>query len=182
MGQWDTAEYELRQAYSLAKKTNDTLQVATVLTNLACTAVERGSWDEAQDYSGIASKLHEALSTALDILIPLRLNEANLAFYQGKTREANSLYLEVYERAADCGHREFKTEVEACLGLTALQLRDPVSVRRWFVSSVTQLKLPCTECRNASRSSGSGRFVIDTMIRRMVRERLEPRCQRPGSY
>ena len=137
MGQWDTAEYELRQAYGLAKKTNDTLQVATVLTNLACTAVECGSWDEAQDYSGIASKLHQALSTALDVLIPLRLNEANLAFYQGKVREANSLYLEVYQRAADCGHTEFKTEVESCLGLTALQLRDSVSVRRWLAECDT---------------------------------------------
>ncbi len=138
MGQWDVSEHILRQAYDAAKKTNDTLQVATVLTNLACTAVERGSWDEAQEHSRAAGKLHEALSTALDVLIPLRLNVANLAFYQGKVREAYSLYMEVYQTAAGSDYTEFKTEVEACLGLAALQLRDTPAVRRWLQECETR--------------------------------------------
>jgi DNA-binding SARP family transcriptional activator len=132
MALWDASEHELRQAYVLAQKTNDTLQVATVLTNLACTAVERGSWDDARDYGEAASKLHEALSTALDVLIPLRLNSANLAFYQGRVREAYSLYSDLYERATECNYNEFKTEIEACLGLAALQVRNTAAVRRWL--------------------------------------------------
>ncbi len=137
MGVWDTAEHELRHAYVLAKKTNDTLQIAAVLTNLACTATERGSWDEAQDYSRAASKLHSALSTALDVLIPLRLNSANLAFYQGKAREAYTLYRDIYEQAIRSDYTEFKTEVEACLGLASLQLRDGASARRWIAECDT---------------------------------------------
>jgi DNA-binding SARP family transcriptional activator len=137
MGSWDSSEYELRQSYSLAQKTNDTLQIAAVLTNLACTAVERGSWDEAEEYGRAASKLHGALSTALDVLIPLRLNAANLAFYQGNVREAYSLYLGVYEHATSCDYTEFKTEVEACLGLAALQLRDSIAARRWIAECDT---------------------------------------------
>jgi tetratricopeptide (TPR) repeat protein len=132
MGLWDSSEHELRRSYSLAQKTNDSLQIAAVLTNLACTAVERGSWDEAEEYGRAASKLHGALSTALDVLIPLRLNIANLAFYQGNVREAYSLYQNVYEHAISCDYTEFKTEVEACLGLAALQLRDSTAARRWI--------------------------------------------------
>jgi hypothetical protein len=138
MGFWDASEYELKAAYSLAKKTNDTLQVASVLTNLACTAVERGSWDDAQHYSDAAGKLHRALSSALDVLVPLRLNAANLAFYQGNVREAYSLYMDVYERAVDSDYTEFKTELEACLGLAALQMRDAVAVRRWLTACDTR--------------------------------------------
>jgi DNA-binding SARP family transcriptional activator len=137
MGSWDASDHELRQAYTLAKNTNDTLQVATVLTNLACTSVERGSWDEAQEHSNAAGKLHEALSTALDVLIPLRLNAANLAFYQGSVRKAYSLYLEVHQRAAGDDYTEFKTEVEACLGLAALQMRDATAVRCWMAECDT---------------------------------------------
>ncbi len=143
MGAWDTSEYELRQSYGLARKTNDTLQIATVLTNLACTAVERGSWDEAEDYGRAASKLHRALSTALDVLIPLRLNAANLAFYQGNVRDAYSLYLDVYEQAIGCDYTEFKTEVEACLGLASLQLRDGVAARRWIAECDTSEENLC---------------------------------------
>ena len=117
MGQWDTSEFELRKAYALAKKTNDTLQIATVLTNLACTSVERGAWDKAQEYSHAASDLHRALSTALDVLIPLRLNGANLAFYQGRVREAFSLYSDIHKQAIESGYTEFKAELEACLRL-----------------------------------------------------------------
>ena len=137
MGSWDTSEYELRQSYSLAQKTNDTLQIAAVLTNLACTAIERGSWDDAEEYGRAASKLHGAPSTALDVLIPLRLNVANLAFYQGNVREAYSLYQDVYEHAISCDYTEFKIEVEACLGLAALQLRDSIAARRWIAECDT---------------------------------------------
>jgi len=137
MGLWDRSEHELRRSYSLAQKTNDSLQIAAVLTNLACTAVERGSWDEAEEYGRAASKLHGALSTALDVLIPLRLNIANLAFYQGNVREAYSLYQNVYEHAISCDYTEFKTEVEACLGLAALQLRDSAAARRWIAECDT---------------------------------------------
>lgn len=137
MGIWDASDHELQQAYGLAKKTNDTLQIAAVLTNLACNATERGSWDEAQDYSRAARKLHSALSTALDVLVPLRLNSANLAFYQGNVREAYSLYQDTYEHAIRNDHTEFKTEVEACLGLASLQLRDGALARRWIATCDT---------------------------------------------
>jgi tetratricopeptide (TPR) repeat protein len=131
MGHWDAAEYESREAFQLAKRSNDTLQVATALTNLACTAIERGAWDEAKGYTREATRLHEALSTALDVAIPLQLNAANLAFYQGRVQDALSLYSNVYERAETSGLAEFKIELEACLGLTALQLRDVNSARYW---------------------------------------------------
>jgi len=131
MGHWDAAKYESREAFQLAKRSNDTLQVATALTNLACTAIERGVWDEAEGYTREAMRLHEALSTALDVAIPLQLNAANLAFYQGRVRDALSLYSNVYERAEASGLSEFKIELEACLGLTALQLRDVNSARYW---------------------------------------------------
>jgi tetratricopeptide (TPR) repeat protein len=142
MGVWDTSEYELRQAYAQAKKTNDVLQIATVLTNLSCTAMERGAWDDAEEHAEAAKKLHEALSTALDALIPLRLNEANLAFYRGNAREARSLYRTLYELAKASDNTEFTTEIEACLGLVSLQLRDTASAIRWQTkidASETQL-------------------------------------------
>jgi DNA-binding SARP family transcriptional activator/tetratricopeptide (TPR) repeat protein len=137
MGRWDASEHELREAYTLAKKTNDTLQIATVLTNLACTAMERGAWDDALEYGRSASSLHRALSTALDVLIPLRLNAANLAFYQGRVREAFSLYADIHKQSIDFGYTEFKTEVEACLGLCALQLRDAPVARHWIAQCET---------------------------------------------
>ena len=152
MGFWDASEHELKAAYGLAKKTNDTLQVASVLTNLACTAVERGSWDDARHYSDAAGNLHRALSSALDVLVPLRLNAANLAFYQGNVREAYSLYMDVYERAADSDYTEFKTELEACLGLAALQLRDTVATRRWLTACDT---------RETSLSGMQERFKVE---------------------
>jgi hypothetical protein len=78
------------------------------------------------------------LSSALDALVPLRLNAANLEFYQGNTREAYSLYTDVYHRAVDCDYTEFKTELEACLGLAALQLRDAAAARRWLAACDTR--------------------------------------------
>jgi len=137
MGHWDSAEFESRQAHTLAKTTNDTLHLAAVLANLACIAVERGSWDEALAHTEAANRLHRDLSTALDVVIPLRLNEANLAFYQGQARKAHALYLDVHQRVADSGQTEFKTEVEACLGLTSLQLGDTASVKHWRAECAT---------------------------------------------
>ena len=131
MGHWDASEHELKEAYAQAIKTNDVLQIATVLTNLSCTAVERGAWDVAQEHAVSAEKLHEALTTALDVLIPLRLNEANLRFYRGETREAANCYRNVYKLARESDYPEFNTEIEACLGLVALQLRDKSEVRHW---------------------------------------------------
>jgi tetratricopeptide (TPR) repeat protein len=131
MGEWDKAEYESRRALKLAEKSNDTLQLATVLTNLACTSIERGQWDEAEEYMAKATKLHQALKVAVDVAIPMQLNAANLAFYSGRVRDAKQAYLDVYRRAQRNGVSEFKSELEACLGLVTLQLRDPAEALRW---------------------------------------------------
>jgi DNA-binding SARP family transcriptional activator/tetratricopeptide (TPR) repeat protein len=131
MAMWDEADYELKQGLESARKTNDALDLATVLTNLACNAVEQGDWEQAEVYTERASKLHEALEVALDVAIPIHLNAANLAFYQGRIRDASRAYTAIYRVAEQTGVTEFSTELQACLGLTSLQLRDADSAKNW---------------------------------------------------
>lgn len=132
MGDWDRSEYESEQALTLARKTNDTLHLATVLTNLSCNAIERGAWDKAELYLNQATQLHSTLFGAPDAAIPIRMNVANLAFYRGKARDARSAYLAIYDQTEDGEIVEFKMELRACLALTALQVRDRSDAERWY--------------------------------------------------
>lgn len=121
LAHWDEAEYASRKALEVAQLARDTLQIASALNNLACIAIERGAWDEAEKLNQRTKALHEALNVALDATLPIRMNAANLEFYRGQAKRASELYSSVREVAKEHGLPEFLAELEACIGLTALQ-------------------------------------------------------------
>jgi tetratricopeptide (TPR) repeat protein len=130
LARWDEAEYESGRALAVAREENDVLQLASALTNLACSAIERGDWPEAERLNRRTMALHQALQVALDATLPIRLNTANLSFYQGRAADALNLYSQTLAVARKHSLAEFHAELEACVGLTALQTGETALVEQ----------------------------------------------------
>jgi hypothetical protein len=121
---WDRAEYFGSLALDSAARAGDLVQQANALNNLACVALESGNWERAHAHLSMIEEKLEALEAAHDATLPLRMNKANILFYQGRPAEALAEYLECRTLAQRNGIGEFEPELVACVGLTTLQLGD----------------------------------------------------------
>ena len=123
-GNWDASEHFGREAHRVARAEGDLVHQATALNNLACGAMEHGEWDKADSYFAAVEKLHTTIHAALDATLPLLMNRANLHFYRGEPALARELYLECRRITMTQGISEFNLELQACVGLTSLQIGD----------------------------------------------------------
>ena len=119
---WDRAEYFGSLALSSATRAGDLVQQANALNNKVCVALESGDWGSAQIELSIIEEKLESLEAAHDATLPLRMNKANILFYQGRPADALAHYVECRDISRRNGIHEFDPELIACVGLTALQL------------------------------------------------------------
>jgi len=131
---WDRAEYFGSLALNSAARAGDLVQQANALNNLVCVSLESGNWERADTQLGLIEEKLEALSAAHDATLPLKMNKANILFYQGRPADAQAKYLECRNLAHQNGIHEFDPELVACVGLTALQLGDSQLVDRSWKS------------------------------------------------
>jgi len=119
---WDRAEHFGSLALKSATRAGDLVQQANALNNIVCVALESGDWERADtQLSKIEEKL-ESLEAAHDATLPLRMNKANILFYQGRPADALANYTACRDISSLNGIHEFDPELIACVGLTALQL------------------------------------------------------------
>jgi DNA-binding SARP family transcriptional activator len=119
---WDRAEFFGSLALASATHAGDLVQQANALNNILCVALESGDWDRAGTQLSIIEEKLDALEAAHDATLPLRMNKANILFYQGRPADALAHYDSCRDISSQNGIHEFDPELIACVGLTALQL------------------------------------------------------------
>ena len=119
---WDRAEFFGSLALNSATRAGDLVQQANALNNMVCVALESGDWERADTQLSIIEEKLEALEAAHDATLPLRMNKANILFYQGRPADALAHYTACRDISRQNGIHEFDPELIACVGLTALQL------------------------------------------------------------
>jgi len=121
---WDRAELFGSLALNSAARAGDLVQQANALNNMVCVSLESGDWERADTQLDMIEEKLEALEAAHDATLPLRMNKANILFYRGRPADALAQYLECRDLARQNDIHEFDLELNACVGLTALQLGD----------------------------------------------------------
>ncbi|MDX1487822.1 MAG: hypothetical protein R3268_06450, partial [Acidiferrobacterales bacterium] len=125
--EWESAEADFIRAQQIANRVGDNVAMIRLWNNLACISLGCGDWEEAGARLGQAKSVQETTSYARDLSIPIALNMANLAFYQGQLADAAARYASTEDLCVDQGSLEYVAELISCQGLVALQRGDPAS-------------------------------------------------------
>jgi tetratricopeptide (TPR) repeat protein len=121
LADWYGAEADFRKARDIAETIGDRVGLTTQWNNLACVALERGEWAEAEERLSRAEDIHLNLALGNDASLPIALNRADLFFYQGYTQRAEAAYAEAVKMCEEQESTDRRSEAIACLGLIALQ-------------------------------------------------------------
>jgi tetratricopeptide (TPR) repeat protein len=121
LADWFGAEADFRKARDIAETIGDRVGLTTQWNNLACVALERGEWAEAEERLSRAEDIHVNLAFSNDASLPIALNRADLLFYQGYMVRAEAAYADAVKMCEEQESTDRRSEAIACLGLIALQ-------------------------------------------------------------
>ena len=118
----------------MAGQLGDNVALVRMWNNLACVSLGIGDWAEAGCQLRQAEAIQSTISSNSDLSIPVALNMANLAFYQGQLSEARDRYAHIEDLCERQQSPEYVPEVVSCLGLVALQRGDRVAAHDYWNS------------------------------------------------
>jgi tetratricopeptide (TPR) repeat protein len=141
LADWDGAEADFHKARKIAETTGDRVGLTTQWNNLACVALERGEWGEAQDRLNKAERAHREICFSNDASLPIVLNRADLLFYQGYSAPAADAYTRAVKICEEQESNDRRGEALACLGLVALQRGQGEEAKRlWQILCETEAR------------------------------------------
>jgi len=121
LADWYGAEADFTKARDITDTLGDRVGLTTQWNNLACVALERGEWAEAEERLSRAEDIHMDLALGNDASLPIVLNRGDLLFYQGYIRRAEAAYSDAVKMCEEQESTDRRSEAIACLGLVALQ-------------------------------------------------------------
>jgi len=125
---WEGALANLREAYDIAERIGDQLDMIGILNNLGTIREDLGLWDEAQEHYSRSQQLAVEKSSGLS-LVTVLANQAALASRRGELDEAERLLQDAQTIVGHVQQKELAQALE--MELARLELcRDRVSLAR----------------------------------------------------
>ncbi len=157
---WDRAESFLSDVLVEDMLRRQILEAGMARNNLAYCAVEQGRWDTARELCKESLRTYEGLPDNSFVKTAPLTNLGDLYFYQGRPRQAKTVYQEALKNVSD----DYYWQLKASIALVALQLGD-----------FDLLHSHCRSVREVDPASLSGvqeRFKVD-WLRAFLAARLD---------